>query len=371
MPEQYVHFAYPVLILVLALFFIYRLKITETKKANGAGFIYAGLVLTFLVAVMNLIKQHPNYSDWFLESVYPYIVIGEFAVFAAGLILFVIGMALYFSHWGDRVIELDSQMDKLKLLENIQQECRPPYPMPELLNRALSGMLIGLDEKAGAVYLFDQENRTYTLAAASGLADDEVSLLRDYEYGRNVVSEALDNETPLITSDFRSLGGRAQLALTKFNSLLILPLISGKSRLGAILFFSAKKSHYSDEFVSLLTPIIDWLSTKVELTQLGRTIRRSKIIKKDVEQQIDDLHRKLKNLVSAAAAGSTPEQFSEKCRILVDADEAWIIGTSSGKLVFYTDSPAKTDFSDNYRSALINGIKKGKPVVLNQEDTDQ
>ncbi|HHI03300.1 MAG TPA: GAF domain-containing protein, partial [candidate division Zixibacteria bacterium] len=270
MPQLYIHFAYPVLIIVLALFCIYRLKIAQTKNAGGVGLIYSGLILTFFVSIIFLVEQHPDFSDWFLEGIYPIIVILEFALLAAGLILFVAGLAIYFSNWGDRIIEVDIHLNKLKLLEKIQQECRAPYPVPELLNRVLTILLYDLEEKAGAAYLFDQKNRTFTLAAVAGMAEEEIELLKDYQYGRNVISEAIDNDTPLITSDFRSFGGRAQLALAGFNSLLILPLISGKTKLGALLFFSEKKSRYSEEFISLVSPIINWLSARIEITQIGR-----------------------------------------------------------------------------------------------------
>ena len=141
MPQIYVHFAYPVLIIVLALFFIYRLKIAQTKNTGGVGLIYSGLALTFLVSILFLVEQHPDFSDWFLEGIYPIIVILEFALLAVGLILFSAGLVIYFSYWGDRISEVDIHLNKLKLLEKIQQECRAPYPVPELVNRVLANLL--------------------------------------------------------------------------------------------------------------------------------------------------------------------------------------------------------------------------------------
>ncbi|MCP4704938.1 MAG: GAF domain-containing protein, partial [candidate division Zixibacteria bacterium] len=371
MPKYYVYYAYPVLVFVLALFFIYRLKIAQTKNTGGVGLIYSGLILTFLVSLFFLIEQHPDFPNWFLDGIYPIIVIFEFIFLAVGLVLFVAGLAIYFSHWGDRISEVDIHLSKLKLLENIQQECRAPYPVPELLNRVLSRLLYGLEENTGAAYLFNQENQTYTLAAVAGLSDNEIELLKDYQYGRNVISEAIDNDTPLITSDFRSFGGKAQLALIGFNSLLVLPLISGKTKLGVLLFLSEKKSNYSEETISILSPIINWLSNRIEITQIGRVLKRSELSSETTEIQITDQFKILRDLVNSISSGGSLIQFVKKCRTLAKADEAWLIGLANDELKFYGSSTDRIEFSDNFRAALVNALSKRKAVVLNQEGTDK
>ncbi len=371
MPEIYVHFAYPVLIIVLALFFIYRLKIARTKSTGGVGLIYSGLILTFLVSIIFLVEQHPDFSDWFLEGVYPLIIILELTILAAGLILFVAGLAIYFSHWGDRIIDIDIHLNKLKLLEKIQQECRAPFPVPELLSRILSTLLYSLEEYAGAAYLYNQENRTYTLATVAGLSETEVELLSDYQYGRNVISEAIDNDTPLITSDFRSFGGKAQLALIGFNSLLIFPLISGKTKLGVLLFFSEKKGQYTEEIILQLAPVVNWLSARIEITQIGRVLKRSKQFSETTGIQVSDQFKKLKDILGSFAADDPITSFIKECRKLAEADEAWLIGLIDGELTFYGRTSDRIDFSDNFRAALVNAISKRKAVVLNQEGTDE
>lgn len=371
MSQIYVHFAYPVLIIVLALFFIYRLKIARTKNTGGVGLIYSGLILTFLVSILFLLEQHPSFADWFLEGIYPLIILFEFSLLAAGLILFVAGLAIYFSHWGDRIVEVDIHLNKLKLLEKIQEECRAPYPVPQLVNRVLANLLYGLEETTGAAYLFNQKNQTYTLAAVAGLSENEIELLKDYQYGRNVISEAIDNDTPLITSDFRSFGGKAQLALIGFNSLLVLPLISGKTKLGVLVFLSEKKNHYSEEIISLVSPIIKWLSSRIEITQIGRVLKRSEVFSETTEIRVTDQFKKLKDLIGSINANGSVQSFVRKCRALAEADEAWLLGLADGELTIYGSSSDQIDFSDNFRAAIINALSKHKAVVLNQEETDE
>jgi len=371
MSEQFVHFAYPVLLLVLSLFFIYRLKITRTREAGGGGFIYTGLILTFLYAVVKLVEQHPNFADWFLEGVYPVIVIAEFVILAAGLISLVVGTALYFGYWGDRVVILDSHLEKLRLLERLQEESRYPYPLPELLGRALSIILRTLDEKAGLIYLYDSTDKLFRLTAAHGLNEDEKGLLREYPYDRNIITESLEDAVPLASSDFRSFGGKAQLAFTGYHSLLVIPLISARTKQGSLVFFSRDKHHYSEEFISIIMPIAEWMSELINSTRLHAELKK---VRNDLESSISQAGEfidQLEKLIIALDGVESAASFSRRCRGLLGSEEVWLIGLEDNRLIIHGGTTERTVFSDNFKTALVNALTKGRPVVLNQEDSDK
>ena len=152
-------------------------------------------------------------------------------------------------------MEVGNHLEKLKLLDTLQQESHFPYPMIELLDRILKGLLNGLGEQAGAIFLYNQKKRTFVLATSAGLKKEEISLLEYYPYGHNIVSQAIEDEKPMITSDFRSLGGKAQLAASNFRSILVVPLKSGRSAQGAMLFFSTEEKRYGREYISTVSPI--------------------------------------------------------------------------------------------------------------------
>jgi hypothetical protein len=250
MPEQIIAVIYPVFLIALSIFLVYRLKMRQTRDVEGLGLIYTGLFLILISSLANLLQHQPDYPTWFIGDVYTVIPIAEFLLLAGGVILFLIGLVLYFSYWGDRDQEVANHLEKLRLLDNLQQENRYPSPVPELLDRVLRGMLSGLDEEAGAIFLLNRSQKKFVLVTASGLTKEEISLLEYYPYGRNIVTQTVEDETPMISSDFRSLGGKAQLAASKFRSILVVPLISGRSRVGALLFFSQEEMHYSREFIS-------------------------------------------------------------------------------------------------------------------------
>lgn len=371
MLSQIIAIAYPIILILLSIFLIYRLRIGGTKEAGGSGFIYAGLILIFACSLVSLLEQHPGYPDWFLSSIYPIITLGKFISLVVGTIFFVVGLVLYFSFWGDRDIEVTNHLEKLRLLDNLQQESRYPYPMLELLDRVLKSMLSGLDEEAGAIFLLNRSQRKFVLATGVGLSREETALLEYYPYGRNIVTQSIEDESPLISSDFRSLGGKAQLAVSRFHSILVVPLISGNSKLGTLLFFSQDERHYSREFISIITPIADWLSEKIDVSRLGRDLSRSRLELQFKSRQLEDFFKKLDHAVNYEGEIPSSSEFAERCLGLADADEVWLLGLISGKLTFHGGSAPRIDFSDNFKAALVGALGKNKAVLLNQEGTDE
>ncbi len=370
MLSQVIAIVYIGLVMGLAGFLTYRLKIFQTREAAGRGFIYTGLSFVLLSAVMHFVQTFSGYASWFLSGVYPYIDLAIFASLTIGIILFIVGLVLYYSYWGDRDIEVSNHLEKLKLLDTLQQESRYPYPMMELLDRILKGLLNGLDEEAGAIFLFNRVKHTFVLATSVGLKKEEVALLEYYPYGHNIISQAIENEMPMTTADFRSLGGKAQLAASNYHSILVAPLKSGRNKLGAILFFSREERRYSREYISVVTPIAEWLAEKIEVSRLSRELKRKE---RELETRRDlwqDFFRKLNRVLERTDGTPTPTAFAERCIGLAGSDEVWLLGLVSGKLTIYGGTRGEPDFSDNFRTALINAIHKGKAVILNQEGTD-
>ncbi|UCD16606.1 MAG: response regulator [Candidatus Zixiibacteriota bacterium] len=371
MLKQILAIAYTLTILILGIFLLFRLKVGRTREAGGRIFLFAGLAVIFAASVIHLLQSLPDYPNWFLPGIYAYVDLTEFFLLALGALFFVIGLVLYFSFWGDRDIEVANHLEKLKLLDTLQQESRYPYPMSELLDRVLKGMLSGLDEQAGALFLFNRSRRSFILAAAVGLKKEEVALLEYYPYGHNIVSQSLEDGSPMITSDFRSLGGKAQLAASNYRSILVVPLKSGNKTVGAMLFFSPEEKRYSQEYLSVITPIAEWLVEKIEVSRLGRELKRKERELKLRYQQWADFSRKLTRVLERADGTPSPAAFAERCLGMAESDEVWLLGLIGGKLTIHGGTRKVPDFSDNFRSALVSAINKGKAVILNQEGVDE
>jgi CheY-like chemotaxis protein len=371
MHEAVFSIASPVIVLAISVFVIYRLKVGRLKESEGAGFVYVGVALVFIGSLVNLLQQHPGYGNWFLEGVYFFISLAEFLSIVTGLVLFVVGLVLHFNYWSDRDVAVASHLEKLRLLDNIQQESRYPYPTLELLDRVLKSMLTGLDEEAGAVFLLNRAQRKFVLATSVGLSKEENALLEYYPYGRNIVSQVIEEGSAMISADFRSLGGKAQIVASKFRSILVVPLISGRSKLGALLLFAREERHYSTEFIGIVSPIAEWLSEKIEVSRLTRDLRKSRESAEEGNRKLADFQKKLYPIIAAAGATPSVSEFASRCAGLIDADEVWLLGLTGGALTFHGGTAAKADFSENFRAAVVNAIARGKAVILNQEATDE
>jgi CheY-like chemotaxis protein len=361
--------AYPVILIIITIFLVYRLKLGKAG-GRGKGLIYYGLFLIFISSLLNLLQQQPGYESWFLESIYIIVVVAKFLALVAGAALAVTGLVLYFSFWGDRDAEVSDHLEKLRLLDSIQQESRNPYPMLELVDRILKSVLSGLGEEAGAVFLLDRSQKKFILVSAMALSKEETALLEYYPHARNIVTQAVEEGNPLLSADFRSLGGKAQLAASRFRSILVVPLISGRVKVGAFLVFSTEEGHFSKEFLSIITPICEWLAEKIEVNRLSRDLNRSRRELETRTQQSDRLFGQLSRIIVSEENVPDPTEFARRCIGLAGSDEVRVIGIVDGGLHSYGGAPGDLDFSENYKAALVSALARQKAVILNQEGTD-
>lgn len=369
--DRIIAVAYPILVIILSAFLYIRLKIGKNRDAGGSGLLISGFILIFLASVINLMQHLPDYPNWFRGNIYGIINIAEFLSLLFGLLLAASGLVIHFSFWGDRDTAVSNHLAKLKTLDFLQQECRQPMPMNELLERMLRGMLTGLEEESGAIFLLNQRQRQFILSSAIGLSKEEIALLEYYPYGRNLISQAVEDESPLLSHDFRSLGGKAQLAASRFRSILVLPLTTGRSRLGAVLFFSTDDRRYSREFINLTLPVASWIAEKIEVTRLGRELSKNAQETVALRSRTTELLRQIEAIFKTDNEFLSPDRFTEKCLAFPQFGEVWLLGLAGGKLQIYGGTGASPDFSENFRAALLTALARKKAVILNQEAVDE
>lgn len=370
MPAQLVHFAYPILILVIGFFFAYRFK-RETENRHGIGYIYAGLTVVFIFTLLNLMEYLPGYDDWFLEGVYPLLVVLNFVVLAIGLVLFIYGLASVFAGWQEKVEESEVHLSKLRLLEQIEYECRRPLQTVELLDRVLSLLLEGLSERSGAVYLYEPDRKGFDMVSSKGFTDRELTLLKHYPLGTNIISNSIENRRPMVTGDFRSFGGKAQIALNRFGAMAVFPLVSGKSRLGALIFFARERSRYDEQFTELVKPITGWLSERLEVLRLGRDFRRTVARQEKREAELDHYLRKLSRITEAVRDTVGVSEYAMIVKELIDVDAVYLIGIKEDEIHPYGGTTDRMEFSEEFTRAVIRAMRRGRAVVLNQEEEEE
>jgi len=359
----------PVLATALMLFLAIRLRLFSTSDISGRYLFVLGGVAVFLASVWQFLGVLPDYSDWFVPSVYPVVRVVQFVVMATGLILITIGLALYSDHWQTRRRQIEERESKLSIIENLQHDARHPYQLLELLNISLREFLYHLPGCSGTIYLLNRSQRRLVLASSSGLTKKETAMLEHYPLGQNLASQAIELGDPLIGGSFDFIAKDGQPLRSRFGSCMVLPMVSGLDKIGAVLLFSEDEHFFSKTEIKYLAPVVEWLAEKVYATRLGRELALSRA---EVERQSAQHMEISARIASAAASMLTADTVDGFCRSMIGlagAESVHLIGLRQGNLDIYGGSEPLVDLSENYRTALVNAIDQTRSLIINQEST--
>jgi len=357
----------PVLALALVTFLIFRLRLFSAKNVGGKyAFLFGGICVLF-ASVWQTVKTVPDYDRWFLPSAYPVLDIAQFALFAVGLILLTIGLALYADYWQSRRENIETREEKLSILENLHHDARQPYQLLELINISLREILCQLPGCAGAVFLLNRGRRQFILAASSGLSKKETALLEHYPLERNIISQSVELGDPVIGGGFELIHQNDQQSRPRFDSCLVLPLLSGVEKIGGILLLSEEHQFFGRAEIKYLTPVAEWLAEKIRSARLARELSVSR---SETERYSSELASLFTRLSSASKALSSPDAVDGFCRALAgvsESDTVHLLGLKEGGLQVLGGSEPLLGLTENYRTALVEAIGREKPLIVNQE----
>lgn len=359
----------PIIVLIIVVFLIFRMRLFMEKKDGRYPFLF-GSLFVLAAAVWQTFKIHPDYESWFILTAYPVIGFVQFISLVIGLLLVVVGLSLYSDFWQTRLADIKLREGKLSILDNLQYDARQPYQLMELLNISLKEILFHLSGCAGAIFLINRKRRQFILTSAVGLTKEETAYLEYYPLHGNIVSQSVDLGDPLITGEFEFVNRRGEPVSSRFQSGMVLPLISGIEKVGGILLFSEESRYFSNADIKFLSPVADWLSEKIKTARLSRELTLSK---NEIEKITADQDDFLARMLSSSKALNATDSVTSFCRALVglaDSRSAHIISLKNGSLVFYGGSEPLLDLSENYKTALINAIDRKKPLIVNQESAD-
>jgi len=360
----------PLLVVVVFGFLIYRFGFFSGRYVGGRGPFVAGGLILLIVSLWELVELVPDYGSWFVLGAYAVVDLAEFLLAAMGLFLAVIGLALYADYWQVRREEVNERLARLSVLENLQHDSRQPYHLLDLLNTALREILVHYPMACGALFLVNRARRQFVLTSSSGLRKEEVVHLEYYPLERNAVSQAIDLGDPMLLSQFDFFERSGTRVPSRFNSVLILPLISGLERIGGLLLFSDEARFFGTQDIKYLSPVAEWLAEKIKATRLARLLVQ-------MEKQRDEgaaRHAELAARFGASArAAVSSDAVAGFCRTLVglaDAESVHLCGVKHGTLVFHGGSEPPLELSENLRAALVEGIERARPLIVNQESAE-
>jgi CheY-like chemotaxis protein len=363
--------AAPLLVLIVTLFLTVRLRLFSSVEIGGRqAFVWGGILL-FIAALWQTARLSASYQDWFVASAYPTIDLAQLLVAGAGGLLMVIGIALYADYWQTRREDMDERLARLSILEHIQQDARQPYHLLDLLNLALHETLAHWPDASGALFLVNRSQRRFVLSSSVALTREENALLEYYPLGRNVVSQALDLGDPMLVTRFEMFDRSGNPTVSRFNSCLILPLVSGVEKIGVLLLLAEDKQFFGRPDIRYLAPVAQWLAEKIRSARLARDLAQTE---SRAGSSAETLNRMLARVSSCCAAMTSGDPIAAYCRSLVGVagcESVHLCGLRRGELVFHGSSEPITDLSENYRTALVDALDRSRPLIINQESADE
>ncbi len=359
----------PFVFLVLAIFLSVRIKFFSSGEVAGRVPFFIGVFILLLAVSWNSITHLSDYSEWFIPGAYAVIDIIHFVLFILGAVLTVVGLVLFADYWQTQKDDIIVQEQKLSLLSELQKDARDPYHLMELFNLSLKEIVSNVEETVGALFLVNRNRRQLVLASSIGLSKKDTAQLEQYPLGQNIITQSIELGEPMIAGDFLFVDRSKQTADTIYNSTLVLPMISGTEKIGAIVLLSENKQYFSRAEIKFLSPIAEWLAEKVKSTKLARELTHLKKEKEQITKSHAELNRRL---FSSTVSLHSTEVIESYCRSLVgivESKSVHLFGLKNGSLQFYGGSEAIIDLSESYKTALIEALDKKKPLIINQETT--
>ncbi len=348
-----------------------RLRLFSAGNSAGRLGFVSGSALILISCSWQTVRLSTGYGNWFVITAYRWIDLTQFLVLALGLYLIVAALSRYARSDEDRREQIVTREERLRILENLQHDSRRQQQLLELLNLTLKEILSGFTGCAGAVFLINRGKRQFVLGAFEGLQKNEIASLEHYPLDHGLLDEAVELGEPLLAGGFEFVGKSGEFAESRFHASLILPLISGLEKIGAVVLLAEDTGRFGRTEVRFLAPVAEWLSEKIRSARLARELT---LARSDVERMSRDHDAMSARLNDAVAALTSRDQLAGFCRSLVGlmaSASAGVLEVRDARLHFVGSSEPSEEFSENYRTALIDAMNRKKPLIINQESEDE
>ena len=348
-----------------------RLQFLTNKAARGRGAFFAGTMFLLLGSLWTALRFRPEYQDWFVPGAYTFIDIAHLIVIISGLFFVIYGISRFF----DSLIEFQAQVEyreqKLNILENLQRDAREPYQFLELLNHSIKEIVSTIPECSGAVFLVGRNRKQFVLATSIGLTSGETGRLEYYPFGENDISQAVDSGEPVLAGSFAFTDENGDMTPSRFNSILVLPLISGMDKIGGIVLFSTIERIFEQSDIRSLAPVGEWLAEKIKS---ARATRELGSLRKEKEEEAALFNESTSQIEKATSAFNAPDLLNNLCSNLkgfAQSESVHLAAVMNGSLEILGGSKPMAQLSEEYAEALENTIVRGKPSVVNQNSENE
>ncbi|MEE9441391.1 MAG: response regulator [candidate division Zixibacteria bacterium] len=348
-------------------------RIDRESFPNKARF-FSGLIIWMMTSLLAILINWPGYSQWFIPVVYPILQISLIALFLLGFFLVLTTVNAFPIHLDIFRKESTGQVDRYLLLDNIRHIASQPYSMMEQFALVLKEIASYLVVKKGAVFLINRARGEMYLAAQIGLSKEEMHNLERFPLGQDIISRAASEQRSFISDDLvtsDSSSRRLILAGRKLTfSAAAIPMSARDQSLGTMLVLSNRAGFFEKSKRLLLTAAAEIIAREIESNRL---IRENQKHKGRLEATRELLSQTFANVNHLAKSGNYQKQPSDICRFLVERFNLLacrVVMLSKGKienLASHQVSAYKPEQSESYLIAVIESIRRGQMIILNQE----
>lgn len=361
------HILLPLLTVLVVIFVALRLRYFADIGLPGRWSFVSGGLLVLLASLWQTAKVASSYYQWFVQDAYYWLEWGQLAMLASGVLLMAVGLSLYSDYWQTRGEQIELRDRRLSLMENLQLIAREPYQLLQLMDISLKEILSELPDASGCVFLLNRARRQLVLTASANLTPEETTHLEHYPFGRNLVSRSAELGEPSLAADFELFDRDGQIVVSRFQSSLLLPLVSSSERIGVVVLLGESRHFFTPGEVRYLAPAVQWLAEKIKSARLTRELAAAR---SEVERQQSARLDTLARLTAAAAAFSSPDATDAFCRSLVGhhaAESVHLVGMAHGGVSFPGSSEPILNLTENYKTAIVDALDRDRPLIINQE----
>ena len=369
MTELILRYVGPFVAVMALVFLAMRLGFFSRQSTGGRIPFLTGCFILLIVLIWQTITQVPGYHDWFVIGSYSAFEVLHIILAVGGALLVVVGLSLYADFWQMRADDIEYREQRSSLLGDLQVAAREPYQVLQLLDIALKEILSQVTDCAGATFLVNRRRRQLVFTGGFGLSKSETAACEHLDYDRNQIIQTIDLAEPLIFGKFETTDAAGKKVATKFESHVVLPMVSGSEPVGALVLFSTETQRFGRSDVSVLAPVAGWLAEKIRSARLVRQNASLEDRLAQHGQSRSDLLKRLDGISKALDDNDPVDVFCQSLVGLLGAQEVFVVGLSRGTLEFCGGSSPEPQMSEPYRTALLEAVDRDKPLVINQEAT--
>jgi CheY-like chemotaxis protein len=334
-------------------------KLIDTKQAGTSrGWFWFSFFLLFLVCCWTIVRLHPDYHDFFVISAYLPIDVAYLIVLILTAAVFLYSVRSLLRLGEDSIRDLSSAGSQGLLLRQIQISCSGRIPTAELSRLFLQHVVDKFECDGGAVALHTKGKHPI-LATHLGLSREEIAAWEEDADAHRWIRNLAHHE------DIQRIVGTPGVAgnSTRYD---LVAITSGAESCGLLILKRSQKTELDRPSGQILQSVTEWLGERITLSQKEREVLELRESTKGLAVQSRFEQTLVRRIVAASTSVHPLEELTEALCGLFGSTEV-LLFQKAGAGIEFISSAVGGEFSTQMTDALLKGLQRTTPIVINQE----